>query len=172
AEPGRDGAVSPQAGGTVHSHNGVGVGHHAAAPVMATHNNLLVNRDQVVASQSTGECRIPGPAVVMTSSGTKLRGEVRSRKRTASAMSSAGIITAPEGSCAQDAPGVSTNPGSSAVTWIPSRLSSACAEWLRATNAALVAASTERLDRRYRATSDLTLLPLPSPRLLTTPVRL
>ena len=66
--------------------------------------------------------------------------EVRSRKRTASAMSSGRIIwsrgTWPS---IHEVIGVSTNAGQSAVTWTPDSASSPCAALLSATTAAFVA---------------------------------
>ena len=79
-----------------------------------------------------------------TISGTRQAGEVRSRNRTDSAMSSGRIIA----SCSTDPRAhwvisVSTSPGQSAVTWIPSPSTSHWVAWLNPTTPAFVAEYTE-----------------------------
>ena len=74
-------------------------------------------------------------------SGTMQAGEVRSRKRTPSAMSSGWIISSLGTlSAVQSVIGVATKAGQNAVTWMPSLESSPCAAWLSPTTPALVAA--------------------------------
>jgi hypothetical protein len=88
-------------------------------------------------------------------SGTKQRGEVRRTNRTASATSDASSIWSRAAASAQLVPGVSTSPGSSAVTWIPSLLNSLCAELPSATSAALQATYAEAFGGVSRAAIEL-----------------
>ena len=76
-----------------------------------------------------------------TISGTWQLGEVRSRKRTASPMSSGRIISSPgTWPLANSVIGVSTKPGASAVHWIPAPPASRWVDWVKLITAALVAA--------------------------------
>ena len=80
------------------------------------------------------------PGRTNISSGTMQFGEVRSRKRTPSAMSSGRIISsASTCSLTKSVIGVSTKPGHSAVTWIPSAETSFWVDWLKPTTPCLVA---------------------------------
>ena len=82
----------------------------------------------------------PSPGRMNWISGTMQCGEVRSRKRTPSAMSSGWIIssfgTSPS---PQSVIGVATKPGQRAVTCMPASESSLWAAWLRPTTANFVA---------------------------------
>ena len=92
-----------------------------------------------------GQCASSGRR--NTISGTTQFGEVRSRNRTDSARSSGWIISsAATCSFTNSVIGVSTNPGASAVTWIPCPATSFCVDWLEADHRRL----GRRVDRQPR----------------------
>ena len=88
---------------------------------------------------SSPDARAWSPGRMNWISGTMHAREVRSRKRTASAMSSGWIISSRPTPSTQSVIAVSTNPGQKAVTWTPSLDSSLCSAWLSPTTPNFVA---------------------------------